>query len=122
MSRQPVRGGPANKASVGSRSFKRTSKALQERSARREFALRRALAARRGSSLGLKALIKRVPSAAWMCALIALLNGVAWSIITPPFQGRDEPSHFAYVQQLAETGTLLGSSKENTKSTRPRRP
>jgi 4-amino-4-deoxy-L-arabinose transferase-like glycosyltransferase len=56
--------------------------------------------------LSLKALIRRVPSAAWMCALIALLNGIAWSIITPPFEGRDEPSHFAYVQQLAETGTL----------------
>ncbi|HTC59669.1 MAG TPA: DUF2142 domain-containing protein, partial [Solirubrobacteraceae bacterium] len=34
------------------------------------------------------------------------MNGAAWSIITPPFQGRDEPAHFAYVQQLAETGTL----------------
>jgi 4-amino-4-deoxy-L-arabinose transferase-like glycosyltransferase len=38
--------------------------------------------------------------------LIAFLNGAAWSIITPPFQGRDEPDHFTYVQQLAETGTL----------------
>jgi hypothetical protein len=41
-----------------------------------------------------------------MCALIALLNACAWSIITPPFQGRDEVDHFAYVAQLAETGTL----------------
>ncbi|MGC2372461.1 MAG: DUF2142 domain-containing protein, partial [Solirubrobacteraceae bacterium] len=48
----------------------------------------------------------RVPAAAWACALVALLNGVAWSIVTPAFQGRDEPAHFAYVQQLAETGTL----------------
>lgn len=44
--------------------------------------------------------------AAWICALVAFLNGAAWSIITPPFQGRDEPSHFAYVQQLVENGGL----------------
>ncbi|HEU0249222.1 MAG TPA: DUF2142 domain-containing protein [Solirubrobacteraceae bacterium] len=54
----------------------------------------------------IRALLRGIPAAAWICALVALLNGVAWSIITPPFQGRDEPSHFAYVQQLAETGTL----------------
>jgi hypothetical protein len=49
---------------------------------------------------------RRVPSAAWMCAGIALLNACAWSLITPPFQGKDEVDHFAYVSQLAETGTL----------------
>ncbi|HEY5287024.1 MAG TPA: DUF2142 domain-containing protein [Solirubrobacteraceae bacterium] len=47
-----------------------------------------------------------MPTTAWVCALVALLNAAAWSIITPPFQGRDEPDHFAYVQQLAETGSL----------------
>ena len=47
---------------------------------------------------------RRVPRAAWMCALIAFLNATAWSLITPPFQGRDEVDHFAYVAQLAETG------------------
>lgn len=41
-----------------------------------------------------------------MCALIAFLNACAWSLITPPFQGRDEVDHFAYVAQIAETGTL----------------
>jgi 4-amino-4-deoxy-L-arabinose transferase-like glycosyltransferase len=41
-----------------------------------------------------------------MCALIACLNAVCWSVITPAFQSPDEPDHFAYVQQLAETGTL----------------
>jgi 4-amino-4-deoxy-L-arabinose transferase-like glycosyltransferase len=54
----------------------------------------------------LHTLLQRIPAAAWICALVALLNGAAWSLITPPFQGRDEPSHFAYVQQLVETGTL----------------
>jgi 4-amino-4-deoxy-L-arabinose transferase-like glycosyltransferase len=51
----------------------------------------------------------RVPTAAWICALIACLNAVCWSLITPAFQVNDEPAHFAYVQQLAETGSLPGS-------------
>jgi hypothetical protein len=48
----------------------------------------------------------RVPSAAWICALVACLSAASWSLVTPPFQVTDEPSHFAYVQQLAETGRL----------------
>jgi 4-amino-4-deoxy-L-arabinose transferase-like glycosyltransferase len=47
-----------------------------------------------------------------MCALIAFLNGLAWSIIMPPFQGRDEVDHFAYVAQLAETGTLPENGRQ----------
>lgn len=54
--------------------------------------------------------LRRIPSAAWTCALIACLNAACWSVITPPFQVPDEPPHFAYVQQLAETGTLPTSS------------
>ena len=57
--------------------------------------------------------LSRVPTAAWVCALVACLNATSWSFITPPFQVPDEPSHFAYVKQLAETGTLPTSSKEN---------
>jgi 4-amino-4-deoxy-L-arabinose transferase-like glycosyltransferase len=48
----------------------------------------------------------RVPTAAWICALIALLNACAWSLIVPPFQGKDEVDHFAYVEQVVENGTL----------------
>jgi 4-amino-4-deoxy-L-arabinose transferase-like glycosyltransferase len=44
--------------------------------------------------------------------LIATLNAVCWSFITPAFQGPDEPDHFAYVKQLAETGNLPSSSSE----------
>jgi hypothetical protein len=44
--------------------------------------------------------------AAWICALVACLSAASWSIVTPPFQMTDEPSHFAYAQQLAETGRL----------------
>jgi hypothetical protein len=51
-------------------------------------------------------IVRRVPAAAWTCALVALLNAACWSVITPPFQVPDEPSHFAYVQLLAENGQL----------------
>jgi hypothetical protein len=50
--------------------------------------------------------LRLVPRAAWICALVATLNAACWSIITPPFQLPDEPSHFAYVQQLAENERL----------------
>jgi 4-amino-4-deoxy-L-arabinose transferase-like glycosyltransferase len=45
----------------------------------------------------------RVPLGAWI-ALVAILNAACWSILTPAFQVSDEPSHVAYVKQLAETG------------------
>jgi 4-amino-4-deoxy-L-arabinose transferase-like glycosyltransferase len=41
---------------------------------------------------------------------IACLNAAAWSIVIPPFQISDEPDHFAYVQQLAESGRLPDAS------------
>jgi 4-amino-4-deoxy-L-arabinose transferase-like glycosyltransferase len=37
---------------------------------------------------------------------VALANGLAWSLITPPFEVPDENAHYAYVQQLAERGTV----------------
>lgn len=58
----------------------------------------------------LLAALRRVPRAAWMCALLASLSAACWSLVTPPFQAPDEPSHFAYVQLLAETGQLPSSS------------
>ena len=50
--------------------------------------------------------LARVPRAAWACAAVALLNGLAWSLITPPFEVPDENAHYAYVQELAERGKL----------------
>jgi hypothetical protein len=52
---------------------------------------------------------RRLPRAAWLCALVACLNAAAWSILSPPFQVPDEPAHFAYVQQLAEAHRLPAS-------------
>jgi hypothetical protein len=37
---------------------------------------------------------------------VGLLNAVTFALITPPWQGPDEPDHFAFVQRLAETGEV----------------
>lgn len=66
----------------------------------------RALAVPHDALRALRTLLARVPRVAWLCALLALLNGLAWSLIVPPFQVPDENAHYAYVQQLAERGTL----------------
>lgn len=55
-----------------------------------------------------RALLARVPAAAWVCALVAILNAVAWSLITPPFHVPDEQSHYAYAEYLAEEGQPPG--------------
>jgi Predicted membrane protein (DUF2142) len=53
-----------------------------------------------------------LPRAALTCALVAFLSAACWSVITPPFQVPDEPSHFAYAQLLAETGRLPSSNHD----------
>jgi len=57
-----------------------------------------------------------IPSTAWACALIAFVNAACWSFIMPPFQVPDEVDHYAYVQQLAETGGLPSSGAEGVYS------
>ncbi len=56
-------------------------------------------------------MLRRIPRAAWICALIAFLNAASWSIIMPPFEVPDEPSHFAYTQQLVESHRLPTSGE-----------
>jgi hypothetical protein len=56
--------------------------------------------------------LRGIPRAAWMCAAVAVLSAACWSLITPPFQSPDEPSHFAYAQHLAETGELPDTSED----------
>ncbi|HWH10443.1 MAG TPA: DUF2142 domain-containing protein [Solirubrobacteraceae bacterium] len=41
---------------------------------------------------------------------VAVAITVSWSLVTPPFQAPDEQDHFAYVQQLAETGKAPSQS------------
>jgi 4-amino-4-deoxy-L-arabinose transferase-like glycosyltransferase len=42
---------------------------------------------------------------------VAIVNAVCWSLLVPPFQIVDEPSHFAYTQQLAENHAMPTSSE-----------
>lgn len=66
-----------------------------------------------GRLAGAARFLRRVPTAAWVCALVACLNAASWSILSPPFQVPDEPSHFAYVQQLADAHRLpVGGTDE----------
>jgi Predicted membrane protein (DUF2142) len=53
------------------------------------------------------------PAPALLCAAVALLSAASWSILTPPFQVTDEPSHFAYAQIVAETGALPREYSDN---------
>ena len=48
----------------------------------------------------------RAPRIALTVALVAVVNAAAWALITPAWQGPDEPDHFAYLQTLAEQGEL----------------
>jgi hypothetical protein len=98
---------PAKKP-VGSRAFTRRSLSTQRQVKRRQTMRARATPQRLPS---LRVALRRIPTAAWLCALVACLNAVSWSFITPPFQVPDEPSHIAYVKQLAETGSLPTSSE-----------
>jgi hypothetical protein len=64
-------------------------------------------------SLAIWLLLREPPdlrTVACVCASIAFLNAVAWSLIVPSFQGKDEADHFAYVEQLAENHTLPKSA------------
>jgi hypothetical protein len=72
----------------------------------------RATRARSARSVHPMEALRRVPTAAWVCAAIAILNAVSWSILIPPLQGPDEQAHYAYVQQLAENGSLPDPSAE----------
>jgi len=79
---------------------------------RKQSADRQASKLADGPRAAMRAVLRQVPTAAWMCALVALLNAACWSIVTPPFQSPDEPDHFAYVKQLAETSQLPATSSE----------
>src|SRR5512134_3263992 len=48
--------------------------------------------------------LRRIPTAAWLCWLVALMLGFAWSLVVPAFQTVDEPQNVAYAQYVAENG------------------
>lgn len=92
---------------VGARDFNRRARNVRSQAERK----RRSKPAGLNLYLQAGAMLRRVPRAAWICALIAFLNAVCWSIIMPPFEVPDEPSHFAYTQQLAENNRPPTSSQ-----------
>jgi len=57
-----------------------------------------------GALRAIRAKLGRAPTAAYVCALIALLNALTWSLIVPLFQTPDEQAHVAYAQYIAEKG------------------
>jgi Predicted membrane protein (DUF2142) len=98
---------------VGTRAFRRRAQATQRKHGARSAATPgNSLAgyAARLPEIDFRGLLRRIPRAALICALVACLNAACWSIITPAFQVPDETAHFAYVKQLAETGSLPTSS------------
>ena len=105
---RPRRSETPTAPAAGGRSFVRGA-----REARRRATRRRARGQQQRHWLIVRDWLGRVPRAAWVCALVAFLNAACWSVISPPFEIPDEPSHFAYVQLLAETGKLPTSGVEN---------
>jgi 4-amino-4-deoxy-L-arabinose transferase-like glycosyltransferase len=49
-------------------------------------------------------MLRRIPRPLALVLAVAALLVLAWTFTTTPFQGPDEPEHFEYAQQLAETG------------------
>jgi hypothetical protein len=47
---------------------------------------------------------RRLPTAAWTCAIVAIGNAWVWALVTPPFQVPDEGVHIGYSEYVAETG------------------
>lgn len=49
-----------------------------------------------------------------LIAFVVLVNGVTWSIVTPPLQAPDESSHLAYVETLAHRGLPSATTPANS--------
>jgi hypothetical protein len=95
---------PSEAPSTGSRRFNRQAQAAKRRPPAEHSRGRRLRAPQ--FTTGARDALRRVPRAAWICALVACLNAACWSIVTPPFQVTDEPTQFAYTQYLAERHQL----------------
>ena len=105
---------PAKRPTVGARAFNRRARTAERRPAHSRAG--RSREPRWSIPAFPRLALPRLPTAAWVCALVALLNAACWSFITPPFQVPDEQDHFAYVQQLAETGHLPSQSPPSQSS------
>jgi Predicted membrane protein (DUF2142) len=74
--------------------------AIERADARGSEGINPGLAARAAAAL------RRIPRPIAVLLAVALIEGVTWCIVLPPLQGPDEISHFAYVQAIAETGSI----------------
>jgi hypothetical protein len=80
----------------------------------------RAMRLKRASSFSrLIAIRPRLPARLAIMLAIALVESLVWCIVLPPLQGPDEISHFAYVQTIAETGSIPWRSKAPAHSGSP---
>lgn len=96
--------GLPEKARTGSRALQRRRRRERERATRRGPTSAQTPTGMLGFDL--RAALRSVPRAAWICALVALLNATAWGIITPLFQGKDEIDNYSYVEYLSAAGKL----------------
>jgi Predicted membrane protein (DUF2142) len=113
--RADTENGASKGAQVGSRAFVRKAQAAQRtRPAHDRPAATQGFARSvfQLPSRDYRAMFRRIPRAALICALVACLNAICWSIVTPPFEAPDEPDHFAYVKQLVDTQSLPATSTE----------
>lgn len=61
-----------------------------------------------------------IPRVAWACVALAMANAFVWAVIIPPLQIIDEQSHGTYVEYIAKSGKLPGTSKPaNPDATEP---
>jgi hypothetical protein len=103
--RKPTEATPSAETS-GDISTKKSSRSKSASAANRETLWTMHAHIQTAGRLSVGKTLRLIPRGAWICGLVACLNAVCWSIITPPFQVPDETSHFAYVQELAETQRL----------------
>jgi hypothetical protein len=50
--------------------------------------------------------LRTVPLGLWIAMAVAVANAGAWMLITPTFQGPDEPEHIGYAEYVGETGKV----------------
>ncbi|MFT4050205.1 MAG: DUF2142 domain-containing protein [Solirubrobacterales bacterium] len=76
------------------------------------------LIAAAGAWLLAAAALVRSPGRGWsarrwmvLLALVTAVNGLAWAVVTPPFEGPDENEHFSYVERIAD-GSLPADAND----------
>jgi 4-amino-4-deoxy-L-arabinose transferase-like glycosyltransferase len=62
--------------------------------------------------------IRTLPAPLVVLLVLAAVHGTAWAVVTAPWNGPDEVSHFAYAEHVAQTGHApLGNGGNGSQST-----